>query len=77
MNLAWIESLYLLELNHLGNVEDKCVATYQGQADPLLPLGDGRKYMEPWRCLMCLYSQVGEPHMLQAACLASGKPLLV
>ena len=77
MNLAWIESLYLLELNHLGNVEDKCVATYQGQADPLSLPGDGRKCEEPWGCSTYLYSQVGEPRTLQAACLTSERPLLV
>ena len=57
--------------------EAQCVATDHGQADPLLPLGDGRKCVEPWGCLTCLYSRVGEPCTLQAACLTSEKPLLV
>ena len=29
---------------------------------------DGRVFMEPWGCLTCLYSRVGDPHTLQAVC---------
>ena len=32
---------------------------------------DGIIFMEPLGCLACLYSQVGEPGMLQAACLSA------
>ena len=42
-----------------------------------LASGHGRKWAEPWGCSTCLYSQVGESRMPQAACLTSGKPLPV
>ena len=45
------------------------VVILQSWANPLSPPGDGRKCVELWGCLACLYSRVGEPRMLQAACL--------
>ena len=44
-----------------------CVAASQGWADPLLLLGDRRKFTEPWGYWTDLSSQVGKPCMLQAA----------
>ena len=32
---------------------------------------DGKVFMEPSGCLACLYSRVGEPRTLQAACLSA------
>ena len=43
----------------------------QGLEGPLQILEDRRKCMVPWGCLTYLYSQVGEPCTLQAACLSA------
>ena len=44
-----------------------CVATVQGQQVHKIR-ADGKIFTGPWGCLTCLYSKVGNPCMLQAAC---------